>query len=176
MAATWRTAWNSFALTILRIARSFALGRSARTSPTTWKSTNRQAKTSPALPTPAANGMLRFCPRACRVPNGNHAGELYERLVLRFVSPTGERGRLFSLETDPPVWSSNARATEYFWLCAHCSTGMTLSLTQDGGVMATGLSDELRNCPPATLNSVDRENRLFLRSVSFLRRAHPKGT
>jgi len=85
-------------------------------------------------------------------------------------------GRLFRLETDPPAWSSNARATEYFWLCARCSVGMTLSLTQDGRVIATGWPDALRIYPQVTLNSVDRENRLFLRSVTFFRRGHPKGT
>jgi len=85
-------------------------------------------------------------------------------------------GRLFRLETDAPVWSSNARETEYFWLCDHCSAGMTLRLTQDGTIVATGLADELCNGPYLPLNSVDRENKAFLRSVSFLRRSHPKGS
>jgi hypothetical protein len=85
-------------------------------------------------------------------------------------------GRLFRLETDPPAWSPNARATEYFWLCAHCSAGMTLSLTQEGRVIATGLPDALRIYPQVALNSVDRENRRFLRSVTFSRLGHPKAT
>jgi hypothetical protein len=42
--------------------------------------------------------------------------------------------------------------------------------------MATGLADELCNGPYVALNSVDRENRAFLRSVSFLRRSHPEGS
>jgi hypothetical protein len=53
---------------------------------------------------------------------------------------------------------------------------MTLSLTHDGGVTATGLPDGLPIGPQVTLNSVDRENRLFLRSVSFVRQGHPKDT
>jgi hypothetical protein len=82
-------------------------------------------------------------------------------------------GTLFRLETDAPVRSSNAKETEYFWLCEHCSPGITLRLTGDGRIMATGLADALCNSPYVALNSVDRENRAFLRSVSFLRRSHP---
>jgi len=85
-------------------------------------------------------------------------------------------GRLFRLETDAPVWSSNVRETEYFWLCDHCSAGTTLRLSQDGRIMATELADALCNGPYIALNSVDRENRAFLRSVSFLRRSHPEGS
>lgn len=85
-------------------------------------------------------------------------------------------GRLFRLETDSPVWSSNPRATEYFWLCDHCSAGMTLRLTQDGSIMATRLADALCNGPYVALNAVDRENRTILRSVSFLPRSHPEGS
>ena len=85
-------------------------------------------------------------------------------------------GRLFRLETDGPIRSSSARETEYFWLCGHCSAAMTLRLTQDGRIMSTGLADALCNGPYVALNSVDRENRVFLRSVSFLRNSHPEGS
>jgi len=37
-----------------------------------------------------------------------------------------DEGRLFRLESDWPVGSSNAKATEYFWLCGPCSAGLTL--------------------------------------------------
>jgi hypothetical protein len=53
---------------------------------------------------------------------------------------------------------------------------MTLRLTQDGRIMSTGLADALCNGPYVALNSVDRENRVFLRSVSFLRNSHPEGS
>jgi hypothetical protein len=76
-------------------------------------------------------------------------------------------GRLIRLEANPPARSSNARATEYFWLCAHCSVGMTPSLAQEGRVIATRLPGALRIYPQVALNSVDRENRRFLRSVTF---------
>jgi len=85
-------------------------------------------------------------------------------------------GRLFRLETDVPVGSSNARETEHFWLCDHCSAGMTLRLTQDGRIMATQLAAALCNGPYVALNCVDRKNRAILRSVSFLPRSHPEGS
>jgi hypothetical protein len=58
-----------------------------------------------------------------------------------------DEGRLFLLETDPIFGSSKAKTTEYFWLCKECSTGMTLCLTQEGGVRPTGLREALRNGP-----------------------------
>ncbi len=85
-------------------------------------------------------------------------------------------GRLFRLESDWRVGSSNAKATEYFWLCAPCSVGLTLNLAQEGRVMPTGLRKGLLNGPEVALISANRENGLFLRSVNFLPRSHPKGT
>jgi hypothetical protein len=43
-------------------------------------------------------------------------------------------GKLFRLDTGPTVDSSDARVTEYFWLCEPCSGKMTLHLAQDGRV------------------------------------------
>jgi len=77
------------------------------------------------------------------------------------------KGRLFRLEIDPTLGSSKVREPEYFWLCEHCSTAMTLLLAQDGRVMATGLGEPNRQL---AFTSVNRENGLSLRSVSFLRR------
>ena len=54
-------------------------------------------------------------------------------------------GRLFLLETDRALRSSEFKAAEYFWLCKPCSVVMTLRLTQDGRVMATGLRKAIRN-------------------------------
>jgi hypothetical protein len=85
-------------------------------------------------------------------------------------------GRLFRLETETRYPSPNARETEYFWLCEPCSAGKTLRLTRNGTVATIGLADALCNGPYVALNSVDRENGEFLRSVSFLPRTHPKGT
>jgi len=53
---------------------------------------------------------------------------------------------------------------------------MTLRLAQDGRVMAAGLREAFPNGPKLTLVSLSRENGMFLRSVSFLRRSHPRGT
>jgi hypothetical protein len=85
-------------------------------------------------------------------------------------------GRLFRLETEPAFPSTDAKKTEYFWLCGPCSAGMTLCLADDGTVATTRLADEIGNCPHVALNSVDRDSRAFLSSVSFLSRSHPKGT
>jgi hypothetical protein len=58
-------------------------------------------------------------------------------------------GRLCRLETEPAFASTNAKATEYFWLCGPCSAGMTLHLVEDGTVAAIGLADTLCNGPPS---------------------------
>ena len=85
-------------------------------------------------------------------------------------------GRLFRLETETRFPSPNVRDTEYFWLCEPCSAGTTIRLAEDGTVVTIGLADALCNGPHVALNSLDRENGAFLRSVSFLPRTHPKGT
>jgi hypothetical protein len=79
-----------------------------------------------------------------------------------------DEGMLFLLETDPIFGSSTAKATEYFWLCKDCSTGLTLRLTKDGRVTAGGLPQTLRNGPQVGFVSVNRETGVLLRSVSFL--------
>ena len=78
-----------------------------------------------------------------------------------------DEGMLFLLETDPIFGSSTAKATEYFWLCKDCSTGLTLRLTKDGRVTAGGLPQTLRG-PQVAFVSVNRENGVLLRAVSFL--------
>lgn len=85
-------------------------------------------------------------------------------------------GRLFRLEGHSPVGASNAKATEYFWLCAPCAARMSLHLAQDGKVVPTGLREALPSGPTLAFTSLNRENGVFLRSVSFLRRSHPGGT
>jgi hypothetical protein len=81
-------------------------------------------------------------------------------------------GRLFLLEADLTLRSSKVKTPEYFWLCKACSAGMTLCLARDGRVTATGLRKALRNGPQFALISVNRENGLSLRRVSFLRSSH----
>jgi len=81
-------------------------------------------------------------------------------------------GRLFLLEIDQTLRSSESKVAEYFWLCKGCSAGMTLCLTQDGRVMATGLRKALGNGPQPAFNSVNRETGLLLRRVSLLCNNH----
>jgi hypothetical protein len=85
-------------------------------------------------------------------------------------------GRLFRLETDSPIGSSNLKPTQYFWLCEPCSAGMTLRLAHDGRVVAAGLREVLRNDPKVAFISPNHENGRFLHGVTFLRRSHPRST
>ena len=89
-------------------------------------------------------------------------------------------GRLFRLDTGQTTDSSDARVTEYFWLCEPCSGKMMLRLAQDGTVVATGLRqaflEAIRNSPEIALYSLNRKHGRFLSSVAFLPKSHPKGT
>lgn len=76
-------------------------------------------------------------------------------------------GRLFRLESDPPLRSSKCNRVEYFWLCHRCSSARTLRLREDGTVVTVLLSEPFRVVPDAVvLTSADREKGLLLRSVS----------
>jgi hypothetical protein len=86
-----------------------------------------------------------------------------------------DEGKLFQLENAQTVGAST-NSTEYFWLCSNCSAGMTLRLSQDGSVGPTGLPEAIYGGPQVALISLNRENGLCLRSVSFLRSSHPSGT
>jgi hypothetical protein len=81
-------------------------------------------------------------------------------------------GRLFLLEADLTLRSSEVKAPEYSWLYKACSVKMTLRLAPDGIVMATGLRKALRKGPQPTLFSANREAGLLLRRVTFLRSSH----
>jgi hypothetical protein len=89
-------------------------------------------------------------------------------------------GRLFRLDTGQTRDSSDARVTEYFWLCEPCAGKMTLHLAQDGTVMPTGLRqaflEAILNGPEIALYSLNREHGRFLSSVAFLPKSHPRGT
>jgi len=89
-------------------------------------------------------------------------------------------GRLFRLDTGQTVDSSDARATEYFWLCESCSGKMMLRLAQDGTVVTTGLQqaflEAILNGPEIALNSLNHEHGRFLSSLAFLPKSHPRGT
>ena len=84
-------------------------------------------------------------------------------------------GQLFQLENAQTVGAST-NSTEYFWLCRDCSAGMTLRLSQDGKVLPTGLREAIYDSAQVALISLNRENGLCLRTVSFLRSSHPSGT
>lgn len=89
-------------------------------------------------------------------------------------------GRLFRRDAGQTTDSSDARVTEYFWLCETCSGKVMLRLAQDGTVVATGLRqaflEAIRNSPEIALYSLNRKHGRFLSSVAFLPKSHPKGT
>jgi len=81
---------------------------------------------------------------------------------------TLKEGRLFRLESDPAIRSSESNRTEYFWLCARCSSAMTLRLSENGTVVTVLLPEPIRRVPDdVALTAVDRKEGLLLRSVSF---------
>jgi hypothetical protein len=79
-----------------------------------------------------------------------------------------DEGRLFRLETDPTAMLPSAGRVEYLWLCSRCSAAMTLLLSEDGRVIATGLREALRRGTQVAFVSVNHKKGLFLRGVSFL--------
>jgi len=86
-----------------------------------------------------------------------------------------DEGKLFQLENAQTVGAST-NLTEYFWLCQDCSAAMTLRLSQDGRVLPIALREAIYDSPQVALIALNRENGLCLRSVSFLRSSHPRGT
>jgi hypothetical protein len=87
-----------------------------------------------------------------------------------------KEGRLFLLQGDPKVGSTNLgstnlRSNEYFWLCASSASTMTLHLNDDGGVVPVvfgGVVQQTDHCIP-----VSRHGRVLLSDVIFcLERRH----
>jgi len=87
-----------------------------------------------------------------------------------------KHGRLFRLEADPTQSSTKFARVEYFWLCRHCASEMTLRLREDGTVVAALLPEAIRGVPEGiALTSVDRKTGLLLRSVSSVLPEHLRG-
>ena len=75
-------------------------------------------------------------------------------------------GTLFRLERDVAHCSFQASEVEYFWLCDHCSSAMTLCLKEDGTVIAAPLPNPVLTLPDGVvLSTVVRERGLLLRKV-----------
>jgi len=78
-----------------------------------------------------------------------------------------KEGRLFRLETDPTLGSSQSNRGEYFWLCDRCLPTMTLRLGEDEAVVAVPIPEPIRCAPQGVaLNWADRKRGLLLRSIS----------
>lgn len=78
-----------------------------------------------------------------------------------------KEGRLFRLESDPALHSSESDRLEYFWLCPRCSPTMALRLSEDGTVVTVPLPERIRGIPgDVAFTSQHRGKGLLLRSVS----------
>ena len=82
-------------------------------------------------------------------------------------------GKLFRLESDPPIRPGTSNHGESFWLCHRCSSVMTLRLKGNGAVETIPLLDALRAVPNGvSITSVQREMGLVLRSVRLSSQRH----
>ena len=83
-------------------------------------------------------------------------------------------GRLYLLESDRALATCKSDRLEYFWLCGHCSSTMTLHLGQGTAVVAVPLPPPVRSVPGEVgPNSEERKMGLFLHSMGFPARSLP---
>lgn len=79
---------------------------------------------------------------------------------------TFEEGRLFRLEPDPTLRSSQPKWIEYYWLCSQCASTMTLRLGDYGGVTAVDFPSLLQGVPDIVSVTVsERKRGLLLQGV-----------
>lgn len=87
-----------------------------------------------------------------------------------------QNGQLFRLESDPVLHTSKFNPTEYFWLCDHCSSAMTLRIGREGKVMPVVLPAPINgNCAGNGIALVDRRQGLLLSRLGFSRKANRTG-
>ncbi len=75
-----------------------------------------------------------------------------------------QNGRLYRLDADPRITRSALKKMEYYWLCEHCASLMTLRIAEDGGVVVVSLPAPLKNAPVGMQFS-ERKGGLWLRSM-----------
>jgi hypothetical protein len=73
-----------------------------------------------------------------------------------------EAGRLFLLESDPPLNVRKSNQLEYFWLCHNCSFTMTLRLGQVDSVVAIPIPKPFRGIPDGVALILDRTKKRFI--------------
>jgi len=84
-----------------------------------------------------------------------------------------KEGRLFRLESEQPLRSSNTATGEYFWLCSCCSSTMTLHLSDHGCVIPVALLELPHNS--GDFISGNRQSGLVLSDVRFSLERHQAG-
>lgn len=77
-------------------------------------------------------------------------------------------GKLFRLENEHALNTSNHAITKYFWLCPRCSATMTLCLSDEGEVTPVALPTPIHAGTGSTITK--RQKGLSLSEVSLIRR------
>ena len=79
---------------------------------------------------------------------------------------TFEQGRLFSLEPDPTLRSSQPKWIKYYWLCRQCASTMTLRLGDYEDVIAVDFPSQLHGMPNiVSVTVLERKRGLLLQGV-----------
>ena len=77
-----------------------------------------------------------------------------------------QQGKLFRLETDPTLRTNKPKRIEYYWLCNHCASTMTLRLGDHEDVVAVGLPPPLQRVPSVVAVSLaERRRGLLLQAI-----------
>jgi hypothetical protein len=85
-------------------------------------------------------------------------------------------GRLFRLEADPIARTSKPNKLEYFWLCAGCSTRMSLRIGDEGKVLPVMLqASDGGDSDGKGITLVDRRDGLLLSQLGFVQTGHGTG-
>ena len=75
-------------------------------------------------------------------------------------------GRLFRVEPDPILRTSQPKRVEYYWLCNHCASTMTLRLGDWEDVIAVEVPSQLRSVPDlVAVTFLERKQGLILQAV-----------
>jgi len=77
-----------------------------------------------------------------------------------------EQGKLFCLEPDPIGRTSRPKWVEYYWLCSHCASTMTLRLGDYEDVIAVEFPSQLQGVPNiVSVTVLERKRGLLLQGV-----------
>jgi hypothetical protein len=85
-------------------------------------------------------------------------------------------GKLFRLESDPSLRTSNKNRLEYFWLCDRCSPRMTLRIGDEGTVQPVMFPGSVQaDFDGNGIALVDRRHGLLLSRLGFFKGGRSTG-